>query len=300
MYSPKPYLGSDLAGLSQYLQEELQAISRDQQETQALDLRAVHAEPKKPRRGMIVYADGVDWDPGSGPGAYSWSGSVWTFLEAQGADTSIFLQRANNLSDLTNVGDAVSNLELATVASTGDYTDLINKPSSPVLLATGTPSGGIITFAGDLTSAFSKYRFELIDLVAASSSASTIFQVSTDGGATWKSTLYFFMGRQQTTAPGGADDGSTVGGGIPLHHQANTQLAGTPIDGWLELTNPASTSFVKDVSLNVRYTDTGGTNCSFIGHGFWSAGTTAINAVRFLNQGSGGLSSGTIKMYGIP
>lgn len=33
-------------------------------------LDQVHAEPLKPRDGDIRYADGTDWDPGSGKGIY--------------------------------------------------------------------------------------------------------------------------------------------------------------------------------------------------------------------------------------
>lgn len=109
MYSPKPYIGTDLL---QYVQDELQAISRSQQETQALELRTVHSEPKKPREGMIVTADGVDWDPGSGGGAYVYFGGVWVFLGLQSTplDLSIYMQKANNLSDVANITTARNNL----------------------------------------------------------------------------------------------------------------------------------------------------------------------------------------------
>src|SRR5262245_8852003 len=43
----------------------------------AVELRTVHVEPEKPREGMIVYADGVDWDPGFGEGPYSYDGTGW-------------------------------------------------------------------------------------------------------------------------------------------------------------------------------------------------------------------------------
>ena len=35
-------------------------------------------------RGMLVYADGVTWDPGSGEDIYYWSGTVWVALGTQG------------------------------------------------------------------------------------------------------------------------------------------------------------------------------------------------------------------------
>ena len=36
--------------------------------------------PKKPREGMIVIADGTNWDPGSGKGAYEYKSGAWVKL----------------------------------------------------------------------------------------------------------------------------------------------------------------------------------------------------------------------------
>lgn len=71
---------SDIAGveeLRRYVEEELEKISKEFNETIALDLRTVHQEPKRPREGMIVSADGSDWNPGAGGGAYEFVGGVW-------------------------------------------------------------------------------------------------------------------------------------------------------------------------------------------------------------------------------
>lgn len=37
-------------------------------------------EPERPRRGQLVYADGTEWDPGSGEGVYAYNGTVWVPL----------------------------------------------------------------------------------------------------------------------------------------------------------------------------------------------------------------------------
>lgn len=36
--------------------------------------------PTKPRNGMIVYADGTSWNPGSGVGFYGYQNGSWTKL----------------------------------------------------------------------------------------------------------------------------------------------------------------------------------------------------------------------------
>lgn len=39
-----------------------------------------HAAPARPKEGMIVIADGTDWNPGSGAGAYEYKGGAWSKL----------------------------------------------------------------------------------------------------------------------------------------------------------------------------------------------------------------------------
>lgn len=41
-----------------------------------------HSAPAKPISGGLYFADGTDWDPGSGRGiyAYDFSGPTWRFL----------------------------------------------------------------------------------------------------------------------------------------------------------------------------------------------------------------------------
>ena len=39
-----------------------------------------HVAPVKLRNGMIVYADGTDWNPGSGEGFYGYQAGAWVKL----------------------------------------------------------------------------------------------------------------------------------------------------------------------------------------------------------------------------
>jgi len=64
----------------EWVQRELRAIAKEFAETTALELRQVGAEPIRPREGMIVSADGVNWDPGAGAGAYEFKGGAWVKL----------------------------------------------------------------------------------------------------------------------------------------------------------------------------------------------------------------------------
>ena len=64
-----------------YIQDELGYISTaiEQQALGFLDVTNV--APEKPRHGMIRYADGSNWNPGSGEGIYFFnSGGTWVKL----------------------------------------------------------------------------------------------------------------------------------------------------------------------------------------------------------------------------
>lgn len=79
-YSPESPPNS-LDELRAYVLRELQRISGTfQAGVDAIYLPTLHSEPAKPRNGMIVLADGTDWDPGSGGGYYGYYNSAWQFL----------------------------------------------------------------------------------------------------------------------------------------------------------------------------------------------------------------------------
>lgn len=67
------------AEVRQYLDQELRriadAINRD-----VLFLQTLAEAPASPSDGMIAYADGTSWNPGSGEGFYGYEGSAWVKL----------------------------------------------------------------------------------------------------------------------------------------------------------------------------------------------------------------------------
>lgn len=40
----------------------------------------IEPAPETRRNGMHVYADGTNWNPGSGRGLYRWEGAAWNFV----------------------------------------------------------------------------------------------------------------------------------------------------------------------------------------------------------------------------
>lgn len=79
--TPQVPANVDIEGLRRFIGDELDKVAKALAETQALELRPVYREPDKPRPGMIVYADGTSWDPGSGEGPYAYNlANTWVAL----------------------------------------------------------------------------------------------------------------------------------------------------------------------------------------------------------------------------
>ena len=64
--------------LRAYLLSELQRVSEAILESVTPPL--FYAEPKNAQEGLIVRADGTDWDPGSGAGLYIYRSAAWVLI----------------------------------------------------------------------------------------------------------------------------------------------------------------------------------------------------------------------------
>lgn len=62
--------------------DELRHISdaMSEIETDTVLLKEWNAEPNKLYNGLVAYADGTNWNPGSGRGVYAWENGVWKLL----------------------------------------------------------------------------------------------------------------------------------------------------------------------------------------------------------------------------
>lgn len=81
--SPRPEL-PELQDLTSYVDLELRALSRDLQVNEKLNFVELHVEPEKPRDGLVVFADGTDWNPGSGRGIYIYYAAAWNTIGGGG------------------------------------------------------------------------------------------------------------------------------------------------------------------------------------------------------------------------
>jgi hypothetical protein len=80
-YSPQPPTSlKTLEELREWLQDELRNVALAINETQVVDLRPIHRAPDRIRDGMLVFADGVSFNPGAGAGTYERRGGAWVKL----------------------------------------------------------------------------------------------------------------------------------------------------------------------------------------------------------------------------
>lgn len=69
-----------LDALRRAVEDAFESFVRQSQEQTSIDLRPIHVEPTKVVDGMIVFADGVDWNPGGGRGVYVRDSGNWVKL----------------------------------------------------------------------------------------------------------------------------------------------------------------------------------------------------------------------------
>lgn len=75
-YHPGPVPSKDVPpSLRAWLYEELHRVSTAINSQKFLQLAPIDVEPTKPGKGMLVWAVGVNWDPGSGEGLYVYNES---------------------------------------------------------------------------------------------------------------------------------------------------------------------------------------------------------------------------------
>lgn len=72
----------DLQELAEIMKRELLAIQQAAGDQDVLNLPVSHRAPDKTFPGQFVYADGSDWNPGSGQGVYvrNVANDAWRFL----------------------------------------------------------------------------------------------------------------------------------------------------------------------------------------------------------------------------
>lgn len=74
-------VGNLPADASAWIVQELRKLQEaDKAPVDFVQLRVLNVAPTKPRAGMLVEADGTNWNPGAGAGCYIYRASAWVKL----------------------------------------------------------------------------------------------------------------------------------------------------------------------------------------------------------------------------
>ncbi len=86
-FSPKPAPGAAFQGVenslpafAKWVEQQFDELAKVLGVTSQTQYDKLNAAPAKPRGGMVVYADGTNWNPGAGEGIYAYYGGVWNKL----------------------------------------------------------------------------------------------------------------------------------------------------------------------------------------------------------------------------
>ena len=175
-----------------------------------------------------------------------------------------------------------------------------------VLISSQTASDSAsISFTTGINSTYKEYQFWFIDVHPRTDAVHFQFNMSTDGGSNYnvtKTTTAFgaYHNESGTTANLAYDTAadlaqSTADQRFTPHGQVGSG-ADESISGYMNLFNPASTTYVKHfiATLNNYHDDNFSINGFVAGYGNT---TSAVNAVQF--KMSSGNMDGTILLYGI-
>ena len=135
----------DAQAITKWVVEAFAAQGRALQEFENVKLTALNTEPIRPRDGMVAFADGTNWNPGSGSGAYVYDGA-WVPLGGAGGAGNTFstiavASQSSVVADTT--GDTLTLIAGSNITLTTDATN-----DSVTIAATGG-GGGISNVVED-------------------------------------------------------------------------------------------------------------------------------------------------------
>ena len=174
-----------------------------------------------------------------------------------------------------------------------------------VLLSTQTASASAsISFTTGISSTYKEYQFYFINVRPATDTADFQFNMSTDSGSNYnvtKTSTWFgsYHDEADTSTGLSYDTGNDLAQSTAFQTlmSYNGNAADKNYSGYLQLFNPASTTYVKHFlssASNVGANDYA--NNPFVA-GYGNT-TSAVDAIQF-KYSSGNIADGTILMYGI-
>jgi hypothetical protein len=173
-----------------------------------------------------------------------------------------------------------------------------------VLISSQTASNSAsISFTTGINSTYKEYQFYFIDIHPRTDIVDLTFQLSTNGGSTYATTItstaFNAIHDEASTNPELAYN-TSIDLAQSTSFQSLTRDIGSDADqnmaGTMQLFNPSSTTYVKHFIANVNLANRADYTVNMFTAGYGNT-TSAVNAVQF--KMSSGNFDGTILMYGI-
>jgi hypothetical protein len=80
VFAPQPLDRGSVDALAASVEREMMRVAAATEVALLRQVEFLHAEPPRPREGMVAGADGTDWNPGSGQGLYVYFAGAWQVL----------------------------------------------------------------------------------------------------------------------------------------------------------------------------------------------------------------------------
>lgn len=163
-----------------------------------------------------------------------------------------------------------------------------------------TTAASEILLTSNITDKFIKYRIDCVNLTFSAATSLLQFQVSTDGGVTYKSGAsdykWGLTSNTLTTVPTDVADMDTADSKIQLCTTDNTNDANNVLNGYIDIYNPCGGSNYTMVTWSLYYNTASADLVYVQGAGSYLA-NTAVNALRIFP--SSGNVTGKFTLTGI-
>lgn len=199
------------------------------------------------------------------------------------------LGQSASFSTLTDSGITGSTSQCVSASTAGLFSGS-GAPCAMVLLNTLTASNSAtLADTSSLTSSYSSYRLIFQNLIPATTTSQTAELLSHSGGA-FPATSYL----AESVANGTAAAQTTY---VPVS-AASTTISAVGINGSCDINAPSQTASPKNWLCHFTYYN-GTSVFNLDSSGFWNGGNGAVDGFQFA-FGTGNITSGVIKIYGIP
>lgn len=209
--------------------------------------------------------------PTNGPGAATFAGECWI-----NTTTNPWVVQKYDGTTWVSLGTIDTSAHTFAPAGTSSDIKLLN-----TLTASNSAT---LSDTTSLTAAYDNYLIVFENVVPVTNAASLDVQIHS--GGTFKTTGYINSLTAFTTAIDLTGSGS------------NSNTAGGGVSGYATITAVNSTSVFKVMRSTLGYYSAASTMIGVTNSGAWNAGQGAVDGLQFL-EGTGNISTGTIKIYGL-